>query len=188
MASRSHDRYVHPSHPRCDGELHNSVARCNRTCVCSADRRERESPQFRCDRARSGLSCERRADSTGFAADRAHAGDLGHHQDVTSSPAKSVQQYESNRRFQVWRYQVGHSQLLLRSVKSAAHASRIDVLFKGVDAIELPTSFDGLVIERDGQRYVLSGRGWAGSIVAGACFEAEDDGEYFDPSPFEASF
>lgn len=104
---------------------------------------------------------------------------------MTPSPAEPVEKYRSPRRFQVWRYQVGHSQLLIRSVKSADHPSRIDVLFKGVDVIEMPTNFEGLEIIRDGGRYVLAGKGWTGSITAVVCFEAEDEGEHFDPSPFE---
>lgn len=99
-----------------------------------------------------------------------------------------VRAYESDRRFQLWRYQVGHSQLLLRSVKATDHPSRIDVLFKVVEAIQLPTAFVGLTIRQDGGKYLLEGHDWCGGIAAGACFVAEDDGEYFDPSPFETSF
>jgi hypothetical protein len=99
----------------------------------------------------------------------------------------SVDAFESSRRFQIWTYQVGHSQLLLRSVKGDDHSSRIDVRFKAVDLIELPSAFDGLVIRRDGQLYKLSGPMWSGRVVAGSCFQAEDTGEYFDPSPFADS-
>jgi hypothetical protein len=61
--------------------------------------------------------------------------------------ASVVFTFSSDRRFQLWSYRVSHSQLLLRSVKDAEHTSRIDVLFKGVDALDLPTRLDGLVIE-----------------------------------------
>lgn len=98
-----------------------------------------------------------------------------------------IDTFESSRHFQVWRYEVGHAQLLLRSVKSEPHDSRIDVLFKNVKTIELPTSFSGLKIEREGEQFVVSGIGWSGGVTAGACFQAEDDGEYFDPSPFAQS-
>jgi hypothetical protein len=107
---------------------------------------------------------------------------------MTSTAAVPVDKYESDRRFQVWRYQVGHSQLLLRSVKDASHDSRIDLLFKAVDRIDLPTSFDGLNILRQGRDFALSGQGWVGRVTAGVCVQAEDEGEYFDPSPFETSF
>jgi hypothetical protein len=98
-----------------------------------------------------------------------------------------IDTFESDRHFQIWRYEVGHAQLLLRSVKGDRHASRIDVLFKAVKAIDLPTKFDGLQIERDGDQYAVSGVGWSGGVIAGACFQAEDAGEYYDPSPFAHS-
>jgi hypothetical protein len=50
------------------------------------------------------------------------------------------------RRFQVWKYEVGHKQLLLRSTKALGTPTRIDVLFKNVGAVHLPMSFDGLSI------------------------------------------
>ena len=49
--------------------------------------------------------------------------------------ASVVSTFSSDRRFQLWSYRVSHSQLLLRSVRDAEHTSRIDVLFKGVDAL-----------------------------------------------------
>lgn len=51
------------------------------------------------------------------------------------------------RRFQMSSYIVGHSQLLLRSVKTKMFPTRIDVLFKPVDWICLPTHFNGLIVE-----------------------------------------
>ena len=95
--------------------------------------------------------------------------------------------FESDRRFQVWRYEVGHAQLLVRSVKGDHGPSRIDVLFKAVEAIDLPTRFDGLQIAREGKQFILSGVGWSGRVIAGACFQAEDLAEYFDPGPFADS-
>ena len=98
-----------------------------------------------------------------------------------------IDAFESHRHFELWRYEVGHAQLLLRSVKSDQNQTRIDVLFKVVEAIDLPTSFDGLRLERHDNAFGLSGVGWSGSVIAGACFRAEDTGEYFDPSPFADS-
>ncbi|EFH79764.1 hypothetical protein Krac_0267 [Ktedonobacter racemifer DSM 44963] len=51
------------------------------------------------------------------------------------------------RRFQISSYIVSHSQLLLRSVKTKMFPTRIDVLFKPVDWICLPTHFNGLIVE-----------------------------------------
>jgi hypothetical protein len=98
-----------------------------------------------------------------------------------------IDTFESGRHFQIWRYEVGHAQLLLRSVKGDHDASRIDVLFKAVEAIDLPTRFDGLQIMRERDQFALSGAGWSGRIIAGSCFQAEDVGEYLDPSPFADS-
>jgi hypothetical protein len=56
--------------------------------------------------------------------------------------------FESNRPFQVWRAVVGHSQLLLRSTKSDAENTRVDVLFKPVRAMKLRTLLDGCVFVR----------------------------------------
>jgi hypothetical protein len=102
----------------------------------------------------------------------------------TGDSSTAIATFESHRHFHIWRYEVGHAQLLLRSVKGDHHASRIDVLFK---AIDLPTKFDGLQIERDGYRYAVSGADWSGCVIAGACFQAEDAGEYYNPSPFALS-
>jgi hypothetical protein len=107
---------------------------------------------------------------------------------MTSAAAVPVDTYESERHFHVWRYQVGHSQLLLRSAEDTTRNFRIDLLFKAVDRIDLPTSFDELNIVRQGRDFDLSGQGWVGRDTAGICVRAEDEGEYFDQSPFETSF
>lgn len=99
----------------------------------------------------------------------------------------AIDTFESDRHFQIWRYEVGHAQLLIRSVKSDLHSSRVDVLFKAVQAIDLPTRFDGLHVERVGVQYAVSGVGWSGRVIAGACFKVEDAGDYNDPGPFAHS-
>jgi hypothetical protein len=56
---------------------------------------------------------------------------------------------------------------------------------RGVDRIDLPTSFDGLHVTRDRARFVAEGSGWSGSVAALAMFAVEDDGGYNEPnSPF----
>jgi len=57
-----------------------------------------------------------------------------------------VDRFASDRLFQVWLYQVGHSQLLARTLKRSGGDRRIDILFKNVSRIDLPTSFDCLEI------------------------------------------
>jgi len=93
-------------------------------------------------------------------------------------------EFDSHRRFQMWKYTVSHKMLLLRSVKGDDHPTRIDVLFVGVSHVVLPTAFDGLRIERSGDDFRLAGSDWEGSVVALNMAHEEDNGEYFDPSPF----
>jgi hypothetical protein len=107
-----------------------------------------------------------------------------------------------DREFQVWAYSVGMARLLLRSTKSDTFATRVDVLFQNVKALKLPTSLDGLLVAEAGAdetALILSETGilpsdetkffrvWAGTfegyVVAGVCVVAEDEGEYFEPSP-----
>jgi hypothetical protein len=109
-----------------------------------------------------------------------------------SVPAESPRDqkpFHSERAFQVWRYDVGHRLLLLRSVKDAQHSSRIDVLFSDSSNINLPTSFVGLRI-RPGQdgNYLLSGAGWAGEVRAASVADREDNGEYFEEGPSTVPF
>src|SRR5262249_4398796 len=59
------------------------------------------------------------------------------------------------RQFQVWLYTVSLRQLLLRSNRSETHATRIDIHFMDVEAIQLPTIFDGLVLAEASQDEVL---------------------------------
>ncbi len=110
------------------------------------------------------------------------------------------------RKFQIWRYTVSHGQLLIRSTKSDSVSTRVDVLFKGVLSINLPTLFNGLTVEElrsaeagdpkislgawnplNMQVYEVSGSNYRGYVVAAAVFWAEDSGEYYSPSQFEAS-
>ena len=111
-----------------------------------------------------------------------------------------IQLIAFDRRFQVWSYTVSHKQLLLRSTKTETAATRIDVLFKNVARINLPTLVDQLVIaalEREeypeglnvGAQtmlernvYSVCGRDWDGYIVAGTVVWAEDDHDFHHPS------
>lgn len=52
----------------------------------------------------------------------------------------------TKRFFQILSYSVGHSELLLRSTKSAEFPTRIDVFSKGVKEFHLPSTFNGLSI------------------------------------------
>lgn len=55
-----------------------------------------------------------------------------------------------DRRFRVWRYGVGHSQLLLRSPADRDEPESVHVLFEGVCAVKLRTSYHPLTLQRAG--------------------------------------
>ena len=54
--------------------------------------------------------------------------------------------YASGRSFQIWDYNVSHQQLLIRSPRSLAEETNLDVACGGVEYVDLPTSFTGLVV------------------------------------------
>lgn len=117
------------------------------------------------------------------------------------------------RRFQVWLFDVSHCQLLIRSTKDETHPTRIDLYFKAVLAMNLPTVFDVMridVVEASGDdKSILVGawpsinhedtfrnrmvyRFFGGPdvpyVVAGYFARHEDSGEYFEPSAFASNF
>jgi hypothetical protein len=99
----------------------------------------------------------------------------------------------------MWAFSVSHSRLLLRCVKVGPNDTRVDVLFKAVDYVGIPTVLDGLSIQfatwdevgglltgsrsSDAKPWRVVTAGSAGVVVAGAVFVNEDAGEYYDPSP-----
>lgn len=111
--------------------------------------------------------------------------------------------YESDRTFSVYGYAMSHGLLLLRSGKSNENpATRVDILFRDVRAIETRKWFKGIKIEEvddprflDGQAsnpadmiehgnriYALTSAEWKGFVVAGIVTFTEDNGELFGPS------
>jgi hypothetical protein len=109
--------------------------------------------------------------------------------------------------FQVWLFTVRHAQLLLRSTRSGERGTRVDILFKGVRAVQLPTTLRGLnmtVMPRkeaiemsqtmgvqlrgNESVFALRGSNYAGFVIAGAAFLHEDEGSHSDPSYFADSF
>lgn len=107
----------------------------------------------------------------------------------------------SDRSFQLWAYTVSHAQLLLRSNKTDRHPRRLEILFRDVASIDLPTRMEGLEVAaatpeqaapirsrlgeaRVGYRtvYVLRSGGHTGYVVAGLLTAHEDDGSYYTPS------
>jgi hypothetical protein len=111
----------------------------------------------------------------------------------------------SKRRFQVWRYTVSHSQLLLRANPDPSSQERIEVLFKGVDWFQLPSVLDGLTVIEDpgnaafasvstmppvdpsSRTFRLEGLNYRGVIVCVGAFVNVDTRSYSDPSAFADS-
>ncbi len=110
---------------------------------------------------------------------------------------------KSNRLFQLWSYSVSHRELLFRSIKSGVCATRIDVFFKGVKEIHLPTTSDGLSVteaseadlrqisalresafEKNIKVFMVEGANFVGYVAALIALAQEDEGEYDEPSFF----
>jgi hypothetical protein len=108
---------------------------------------------------------------------------------------------ELQRTVQVWSYTVGHSRLLLRATKDRDHPMRVEILFKAVAAMSVPTVMRELTVREasDLEReeilstividkpseprcFVLEGPGFAGWVIAGVMVTIEDEGEYHEPS------
>jgi hypothetical protein len=106
--------------------------------------------------------------------------------------------------FQIWSYTVSHKEMLARSTKASGFPTRIDVFFKDVGALHLPTAFQGLAISEAMERekaeihlqaealrlegrklFIVRGSIFTGYVVAGAIAWHEDEGEYNDPSYFK---
>jgi hypothetical protein len=111
------------------------------------------------------------------------------------------------RRFQIWLYTVGHRQLLLRSNKDDNCVTRVDILFKDVLTLQLPSSFENLSITEISRNkadalniqvgsqltpqhkiFRLRGSNFIGYVVAGMIAYHEDEGNYYDKSFFSKSF
>ena len=107
------------------------------------------------------------------------------------------------RMFQLWEFTVGHKQLLLRSTKDDRFRTRVDVYFKNVAVVNLPTICHGLTIsEADGAQqqdllsqvsqtglsagkvFLIRGDRFTGYVIAGFMDWHEDELEYDDPSKF----
>lgn len=105
-------------------------------------------------------------------------------------------------RFQWWSYDVSHGQLLLRSTPSSARSTQVDVLFKNVSSVSIPTTLDDLeVLDGEGSHvptingpvgghnvFVIRASGVEGYVLAGAVFHREWQGKHSDPSPLVPTF
>ena len=105
------------------------------------------------------------------------------------------------RKFQFWQYRVSHGELLVRSPKDAVHARNADLMFAGVEYVDLPRVIPDLEVdepsdedvararERLGESVqrdhviVLRSQGRRYIVVASAVKAVESDMDIFD-SPF----
>jgi hypothetical protein len=53
----------------------------------------------------------------------------------------------AGRRFQFWQYRVRHGELLVRSPKDAAHPRNVDLMFAGVEYVDLPRFLPDLEVD-----------------------------------------
>lgn len=74
-----------------------------------------------------------------------------------------------DRTFKLWDYNVSHNQMLLRSPKTSTLPTNIDIVFVGVEYLELPTKIEGLTLVQpdaaDRQRVVALGELAHGSEI-----------------------
>jgi len=64
-----------------------------------------------------------------------------------------------HRRFRLWRYGVGHSQLLLQAHADGSHDEHLNVLFEDVRAVKLRSSYHPLILQpadRDTRASILT--------------------------------
>ncbi|MGO4549589.1 hypothetical protein AB4059_00575 [Lysobacter sp. 2RAF19] len=83
---------------------------------------------------------------------------------------------------------MSHGQLLIRSSKTKDRPTQIDILFKNVAAICIPTMFDGISIVSNAvpeglPRFDVLTSSGSGYIVAGAVVVDESDLDYHNASP-----
>ena len=109
--------------------------------------------------------------------------------------------YESARNFVVFSYGASHGLLLLRSGKTNAHSTRLDLLIQDVRAMEIRSWFEGIRIEEadlvylenfssrpvemfehGSKIYAMHGIGWSGFVVGGLAAVHEDERDFMAPS------
>lgn len=54
--------------------------------------------------------------------------------------------FTSSRTFRLWDDNISHKQVLLRSPRSAGHATNLDIVCRDVDYLDVATSLEGLTI------------------------------------------
>lgn len=115
---------------------------------------------------------------------------------------ESISKALNGREFQTWFYRVSHGELLVRSPKGGEHPTNVDIMFTGVDYLDLPRMLGEVKIvqpsEDDVRRaqarcpnvisadkvFVLSAKANRYIVVAAFMRVGENDGDIFDV-PFQ---
>lgn len=117
------------------------------------------------------------------------AGDKWYNEDTM--PTIGTELFRSTRRFKLWEQSLTHGQLLLRCAPDwGSQDTRIDLLFKPVEMMQLHTLYDGLVVRLAGQdipwyRFEVESGDSRDFVVAYAFGWHEDNGAAMDPSAFD---
>lgn len=91
--------------------------------------------------------------------------------------------FSSERRFRLWDYKVSHKQLLIRSPRGADVETNVDLVFWGVERMDLATSFDGLVLSTtDEGHFQIQTDGKFFQVVASGFKVLENSLDIFDSS------
>lgn len=88
--------------------------------------------------------------------------------------------FESDRTFRLWQFFVSHNQLLIRSPKSTQHCSNIDIVFWGVEYIEIPSFLKSVKLTENTTRDIEKAETLIGkSVEASSVFIVESEtGKY----------
>ena len=105
--------------------------------------------------------------------------------------------FKSNRKFKLWDCRVSHNQVLIRSPSTPDISTNVDLVFWGVEFVSLPTSFDGLEIDRgestkqagsefspsaNGEVFLIDTGGKKFAVVAAGCKVLENALNIFESS------
>jgi hypothetical protein len=99
--------------------------------------------------------------------------------------------FRSDRTFQLWDYSVSHARMLLRSAASPGVPTNIDVVFFGVERVEIPTTMRGGLEIAEPEPFVgehgkqsrlfrVTANGRQSAVVALACVVLENQLDYID--------
>ncbi len=91
--------------------------------------------------------------------------------------------FQSDRKFRLWDYKVSHNQALIRSPRKPDIATNVDIVFWGVERLDLPTNLDGLQMSKgDDDEFIIESGGQRFVVVADGCKVLENGLDIFESS------